>query len=64
MINILSPSSRIEMMRSFDDLPDRIRRAIAAADFPYDPREILARLQSGRRVAVVARSIESRSTLP
>ena len=50
-------------MRVFDALPDRIRRAIAQADFPYDPSEIADRLAKGRRAEIVARSIEKRSTL-
>lgn len=54
---------RPEIMQAFDALPDRIRRAIARADFPYDPREIAERLAKGRRVETVARSIERRTAL-
>ncbi|TDX72615.1 hypothetical protein EDE05_12836 [Neorhizobium sp. R1-B] len=57
-MNILAISDRIEVMRAYDDLPDRLRRAIAAASFPYDPREISDRLRKGRRAETVARSIE------
>lgn len=62
-MNILAPAPRSETMRVFDTLPDRIRRAMAFADFPYDPREIAERLEKGRRVATVARSIERRRTI-
>lgn len=61
-MNVLSPVPRIEVMQTFDDLPDRIRRAIAQADFPYHPCEIANRLTLGRRVEVVARSIERRAS--
>jgi hypothetical protein len=62
-MSILSPPHRMEIMRTFDTLPDRIRRAIAQADFRYDPCEIADRLAKGRRAEVVARSIEKRATL-
>jgi len=61
-MDILSPVPRIEFMKAFDALPDRIRRAIAQADFPYHPCEIANRLTLGRRVDVVARSIERRAS--
>ena len=60
---ILSPPHRLETMRVFDALPDRIRRAIAQADFPFDPSEIADRLAKGRRAEIVAKSIEKRATL-
>ncbi|TWF53245.1 DUF6525 family protein [Neorhizobium alkalisoli] len=63
MINILAPAPRIEIMHSFDALPDRIRRAIAQADFPFDPREIAERLAKGRRATAVLRSIQKRTSL-
>jgi len=62
-MNILARTPRSETMRVFDTLPARIRRAVAFADFPYDPREIAARLERGRRVASVARSLEKRRTI-
>lgn len=61
-MNILAPPTSAEAMRSFDALPDRIRLAIAQADFPYDPREIAERLANGRHAEAVARSIETRRT--
>jgi hypothetical protein len=61
-VNILAPAPRTETMSAFDALPDRIRRAMALADFPYDPREIAERLAKGRREITVARSIEKRRT--
>ena len=63
MMNILAPPPRIEIMKIFDMLPDRIRRAIAQANFAYDSSEIADRLAKGRRAEVVARSIEKRATL-
>ncbi len=57
-MNILAISDRIEVMRAYDGLPERLRRVIAAANFPYDPREIADRLRKGRRAETVARSIE------
>lgn len=57
-MDVLSPVPRIEVMKTFDALPHRIRRAIAQADFPYHPCEIANRLTLGRRVEAVARSIE------
>jgi hypothetical protein len=59
-MDVLSPAPRVEIMNAFDALPDRIRRAIAQADFPYHPCEIANRLTSGWRVDVVVRSIERR----
>lgn len=61
-MDILSSVPRVEIMRAFDALPDRIRRAIAQADFPYHPCEVADRLKLGRRVDVVARSIEQRAS--
>lgn len=61
-MDVLSPVPRVEIMNTFDALPDRIRRAIAQADFPYHPCEIANRLTLGRRVDVVARSIERRAS--
>lgn len=58
LMNILAISDRIEIMRAYDALPECLRRAIAAASFPYDPREIAERLDKGRRPETVARSIE------
>lgn len=61
-MNILAPPTSAEAMRFFDALPDRIRLAIAQADFAYDPREIAERLANGRRIEAVARAIETRRT--
>jgi hypothetical protein len=63
MINILAPTPRMEIMHSFDCLPDCIRRAVAQADFPFDPRDIAQRLAKGRRAAAVLRAIQKRTTL-
>lgn len=60
MLTLVS-APRKEIMQCFDALPPRIRRAIAKAGFPYDPRDIAERLAKGRRLDVVARSIERRA---
>lgn len=52
---------RVDVMRAFDTLPQRIRLAIAKADFPYDPRDIAKRLADGRRATEIARTIERRA---
>lgn len=49
-----------DLMRAFDALPKELRRTIAAADFPYHPAEIAARLEKGRSVRAVLREIEGK----
>jgi hypothetical protein len=60
---IFIPAPRAEVMRIFDELPPRVREAMAFADFPYDPRDISQRIERGIRPSVVARSIEKRRTI-
>lgn len=59
----LLPASPDEIMRVFDELPQRLRLAIAFADFPFDPRDISRRIEQGSHPAKVARTIEKRRTL-
>lgn len=60
---VFIPAPRSEIMHAFDELPQRIRQAMAFADFPYDPRDISQRIEKGVRPSVVARSIEQRRTI-
>jgi hypothetical protein len=63
-MNILAPAPPPEIMQAFDSLPHCVRKALAFADFPFDPRQISERLARGRRAEVIARSIEMQRTMP
>lgn len=46
-----------ETMSAFDSLPKPLRQAIAGATFVYDPKEIAARIVTGRRPETILRGI-------
>ncbi|NTF87519.1 hypothetical protein G6L46_10320 [Agrobacterium rhizogenes] len=48
-------STRVEIMATFDRLPQQLRRAIASADFPFDPNWVdnwVARGVAPERIAL------------
>jgi hypothetical protein len=44
-MNVLAPKTPHQRMASFDRLPEGVRRAVADADFAYDPDIVAARLR-------------------
>lgn len=60
-MNVLAVKSPSERMAAFDALPARLRRALARADFPYDPQWVAARLKRGRRLKQLVAVIEART---
>lgn len=48
---------RVETMRAFDSLPKPLRQAIAGAAFSYEPKDIAARIATGRNPETILRGI-------
>lgn len=53
--------SRHQIMATFDALPEKVRRAIAEADFAYDPDWVAERLRRGRRQKQLVAAIRART---
>jgi len=60
-MNVLERKSPARVMRAFDDLPEKVRRAIADADFAYDPEWVAERLKRSRRQKRLVAAIRART---
>lgn len=60
-MNILAKKPRVRVMAAFDALPEKVRRAIAAADFAYDPEWVADRLKRSRRQKQLVAAIRART---
>jgi hypothetical protein len=47
-------STSVKTMAVFDRLPPQLRRAIASADFPFDPRWVAKRIERGHKPERIA----------
>jgi hypothetical protein len=60
-MNPFAKKSSAHLMSLFDRLPEKLRRAVADADFAYDPEWIGERIARGKLAAALARETRLRT---